>query len=108
MVHREHCLESQRSRSMVCSCLCQGGRQDVKKKKKEIHNKETAKCSTNPAVNGSASLQQFFYALSVPQGNKHNADPAPGATSPTPLHCELRGLPHFMSVNPFKPTDSYS
>lgn len=62
---------------------------------------------TNPVMNESGSLQQFFYALSIPQGDKHNAEPAPSPTSPTPLHCKHCGLPHFMSVNPFKPTGNY-
>lgn len=80
----------------------------VREKRKENHNKTTTKCSTNPAVNESGSLQHFFYALLIPQGDKHNAEPAPSATSPTPLHCKHCGLPHFMSVNPFKPTGKYS
>lgn len=84
----------------------EGGKKE--KRKKENHNKKTTKCSANPAVNESGSLQQFFYALSIPQGDKRNAEPAPSATSPTPLHCKHCRLPHFMSVNPFKPTGEYS
>lgn len=75
-----------------------------KKKRKENRNKTTTKCFTNPAVNESGSLQHFFYALLIPQGDKRNAEPAPGATSPTRPHCKHCRLPHFMSVNPFKPT----
>ena len=85
---------------IVCSCLCFQGQ------KKEKDNKKTSKCCTNPAVNESGSLQQFFYALSIPQGDKHNAEPAPSTTSPTPLHCKHCGLPHFMSVNSFKPANT--
>lgn len=94
--------------SVFMSALTEAGRGKKKGEKKENHNKKTTKCSTNPAVNESGSLQQFFYALSIPQGDKHNAEPAPSATSPTPLHCKHCGLPHFMSVNPFKPTGNYS
>lgn len=91
--------------SVFMSALTEAGR--GKKKKKKIIIKKTTKCSTNPAVNESGSLQQFFYALSIPQGDKHNAEPAPSAPSPSPLHCKHCGLPHFMSVNPFKPTGNY-
>lgn len=101
------CYVAPMMRSRLC-CRGAGGWGVGKKKKKENHNKKTTKCSANPAVNESGSLQQFFYALSIPQGDKHNAEPAPSATSPTPLHCKHCGLPHFMSVNPFKPTGEYS
>lgn len=90
---------------MYSSVCCQGTQGKEKKKEGKNHNKKTTKRSTNPAVNESGSLQQFFYALSTAQGDKHNAEPAPIATSPTPLHCKHCRLPHFMSVNPFKPTD---
>lgn len=95
-------MESQLGRLIVCSCPCCCGQAEGEKK--ENHDKKTTKCSANPAVNESGSLQHFFYALSIPQGDKHNAEPAPSTTSPIPLHCKHCGLPHFMSVNPFKPT----
>lgn len=109
-LYGQHCPESQSrlGHSIVCSCLCCRGQPEKKTTTTENHNKKTTKCSPNPAVNESGSLQQFFYALSIPQRDKHNAEPALSATSPTPLHCEHCGLPHFMSVNPFKPTGNYS
>lgn len=107
--YRGGVMDSTASSCLGHSCihLCAVKARRVKKKKKEgkNHNKKTTKRSTNPAVNESGSLQQFFYALSTAQGDKHNAEPAPIATSPTPLHCKHCRLPHFMSVNPFKPTD---
>lgn len=104
-----HCPKRQQGNLVVHPCLrCLVGQRAGEgwreKKKKEYRNKTTTKCFTNPAVNESGSLQHFFYALLIPQGDKHNAEPAPGATSPTRLHCKHCRLPHFMSVNPFKPT----
>lgn len=60
-------------------------------------------------MNESGSLQHFFYALLIPRGDKPSAEPAaPGATSPTLSRCQQCGLPHFMCVNLFKPTDMSS
>lgn len=51
---------------------------DKKETRKESKNdnKKAANHPTNPPVKESGLLQQFLYAVSIPQGDKHNAEPA--------------------------------
>lgn len=63
--------------------------------------------SSNPAVNERGSLQHFFYALLIPQGDEHNAEPAPGATS-QPRRSASTADYLILCVSPFKPPDKYS